>query len=172
MPIDFERMAQEPPPDEQERAGAFDDLLDPPKPAPAAHGTAARGREATAQIQRLIARAIADLEAGKASAPRDHTCLRCQAVADAAMRRGEPPTPVRPVEQWKVDGRTYYAATCRPCTDYEWSEMWQRRYNLAVKVNNTREQKRLTDIVNERLRGGRKFYGTVDLAKIQAAVAT
>jgi hypothetical protein len=131
-------------------SGFFDDLLNRPS----------KRRPSTAFESGLVALALSRLDADGPPAPRLHTCLRCEQIADREEAVGEPRPPVHECESWLFQGRRYYAATCRACTDWEWARYWQARYDAAngkgdgAKIN-IGEQRRLTELAHARQAAGR-----------------
>lgn len=66
--------------------------------------------------------------------PHGHPCCRCSRIADEEERRGRPRTHVAQAERSvnRDTGRVFWLATCTPCTDYEFTDRWNRRYGLAT----------------------------------------
>jgi hypothetical protein len=133
----------------------FDDLLGVEVPVHEPHRTTRTEHEVAA----LLARAVASLEPGAATAQRSTTCCRCESLADRARRAGDPVPPVHEADSWYREGRLYRSALCRPCQDVEWSERWQRLYDAAKKATSSTEMRRLTALVQDREKAGRRFYG-------------
>lgn len=142
--MNFDEMTQPPP-------GAFDDLL-------GEEGAPRRRRATTSErdVAALILRAKQAVDGPPA--PRSHSCCRCEAIADAARKRGEMAPPVQQAESWVYQGRRYWGATCRACTDVEWSALWQAQYEIAKEKNNTREMRRLVQIATARQNLGRRLH--------------
>ncbi len=128
-------------PDEHEPRGTFDDLLETP-------ADRRRATRAELDVAHLVAAAIEAIREGAIPLPRGRTCCRCEAQADHARRHNELVVPPRQAQSWVYQGRRYWAATCAPCTDLEWSALWQRRYDAAEK--SPAEQRRLTEIATVR----------------------
>jgi hypothetical protein len=101
-----------------------------------------------------LAKLLGIIEAGPVRGPPLHVeapdCRRC--------RRDDPNLLEVPKAESRVfNGRVYYLATCRDCTDLEFSERWQKRFLKAT----TDEQKRaLEDEADAWTRSGRRYVGT------------
>lgn len=138
-------------------AGFFDELLGKRKRAP---------HDDTCEVAHLVAEAQAAIADGAKPGPRPRHCCRCTSLADKELAAGRPAPPVREVLSWRgTNGRLYCSGLCGDCTDYEWSAMWQRRYDAASEASNAKEMRKLVELCNEYARSQRRdgslrrFYG-------------
>lgn len=90
----------------------------------------------------------------------DHPCARCVRIADEARADGQYAPAVRQADSWVgPNGHRYWAGTCRPCADIEYSLRWTRRYALAQKEGDRDKQLELELEKQRWLQKGRKFHG-------------